>query len=94
MNDGENPPKMTIEFFEDQKNLENINCFSNEGSKWRKTKIVLIDNILNINFAEKFIELPEIPELIAPLIYTIPLFRCFPTMWQSLRAQISTSLET
>ena len=25
MNDGENPPKMTIEFFEDQKNLENIN---------------------------------------------------------------------
>ncbi len=56
MNDGENPPKMTIEFFEDQKNLENINCFSNEGSTWRKTKIVLIDNILNINFAEKFIE--------------------------------------
>ena len=56
MNDGENPPKMMIEFFKDQKNLENINCFSNEGSKWRKTKIVLVDNILNINFAEKFIE--------------------------------------
>ena len=56
MNDGENPPKMTIEFFEDQKNLENINCFSNEGSKWRKTKIILIENILNINFSEKFIE--------------------------------------
>ena len=56
MNDGENPPKMMIEFFEDQKNLENINCFSNEGSKWRKTKIVLIDNILNVNFSEKFIE--------------------------------------
>ena len=56
MNYGQNPPKMTIEFFEDQKNLENINCFSNEGSKWRKTKIILIDNILNINFAEKFIE--------------------------------------
>jgi len=56
MNDGENPPKMTIEFFEDQKNLENINCFSNEGSKWRKTKIILNDNILNINFSEKFIE--------------------------------------
>ena len=56
MNDGENPPKMVIEFFKDQKNLENINCFSNEGSKWRKTKIVLIDNILNINFEEKFIE--------------------------------------
>tara|TARA_B100000886_G_scaffold81990_1_gene53379 strand:+ start:229 stop:1281 length:1053 start_codon:yes stop_codon:yes gene_type:complete len=56
MNDGENPPKMMIEFFKDQKNLENINCFSNEGSKWRKTKIVLVDNTLNINFGEKFIE--------------------------------------
>ena len=56
MNNGENPPKMMIEFFEDQKNLENINCFSNEGSKSRKTKIVLINNILNINFSEKFIE--------------------------------------
>ena len=56
MNDGENPPKMKIEFFNDQKNLENINCFSNEGSKWRKTKIILIDNVLNINFTEKFIE--------------------------------------
>ena len=56
MNDGENPPVMTIEFFKEQKNLENINCFSNEGSKWRKTKIVLIDNILNINFVEKFNE--------------------------------------
>ena len=56
MKDGENPPKMTIEFFKEQKNLENINCFSNEGSNWRKTKIVLIDKILNINFAEKFIE--------------------------------------
>ncbi len=56
MDEDKNPPKMTIEFFKDQKNLENINCFSNEGSKWKKTKIVLIDNILNINFAEKFIE--------------------------------------
>ena len=56
MDKDKNPPKMMIEFFKDQKNIENINCFSNEGSKWRKTKIVLIDNILNINFAEKFIE--------------------------------------
>ena len=56
MNYGQNPPKMMIEFFEDQKNLENINCFSNEGSKWRQTNIILKGNILEINFAEKFIE--------------------------------------
>ena len=52
----ENPPKMTIEFFKDQRNLENINCFSNEGSKWRKTKIDLDDKILKVFFAEKFSE--------------------------------------
>ncbi len=56
MSAGENPPNMTIEFFEDQENLENINCFSNEGSKWRKTNIILNNNILKINFVEKFIE--------------------------------------
>ena len=26
-----NPPSMTIEFFEEQKNIDLINCFSNEG---------------------------------------------------------------
>ncbi|MDA9743357.1 polysaccharide deacetylase family protein [Candidatus Pelagibacter sp.] len=56
MNANENPPKMIIEFFTDQKNLKNINCFSNEGSKWRKTNIVLNGSVLKINFAEKFNE--------------------------------------
>ena len=56
MNVNENPPKMTIEFFKDQKNLNNINCFSNEGSKWRKTNIVIDNNLLKVNFAEKFNE--------------------------------------
>ena len=37
-------------------NKNNINCFSNVGSKWIKTKIVLVNNILNIDFADKFIE--------------------------------------
>ena len=56
MNDEENPPKMIVEFFKDQKNLKNINCFSNEGSKWRKTDIVIENNLLKVNFSEKFIE--------------------------------------
>ncbi len=56
MQNNKNPPKMSIEFFKDQKNLENINCFSNEGSKWRRTNIVLNGNILKINFSEKFNE--------------------------------------
>ena len=38
-----------------QKNLKNINCFSNEGNRWRDSKIKLVEeNILIINFEEKF----------------------------------------
>ena len=49
-----NPPKMIIEFFNEQKNLENINCFSNEGNKWEKSKIKFENNKLLIMFRDKF----------------------------------------
>ena len=53
--ESENPPKLKIVFFENQKNLKNINCFSNEGNRWRDSKIKLEEeNILIINFEEKF----------------------------------------
>jgi len=50
-----NPPQFIVEFFDDQKNLENINCYSNEGGKWEKSKIKLNGNILVIKFREAFI---------------------------------------
>ena len=49
-----NPPKMHIEFFNDQKNLDIISCYSNEGDGWDKTKIKLENTKLNIFFREKF----------------------------------------
>ena len=49
-----NPPKFLVEFFEEQKNINNINCFSDEGSKWEKSNIVFNQNILKLNFREKF----------------------------------------
>tara|TARA_Y100000590_G_scaffold446626_1_gene580604 strand:+ start:476 stop:1351 length:876 start_codon:yes stop_codon:yes gene_type:complete len=49
-----NPPEMVVNFFSDQKNLNNINCFSNEGNQWRKTKIELFEKKLVIKFREKF----------------------------------------
>ena len=49
-----NPPKLEIEFFKDQKNLVNINCFSDEGDNWKKTKIEFKNNILIVNFSDKF----------------------------------------
>ncbi len=50
----DNPPKVTIEFFKKQKNLDKINCFSNEGGEWNNSKISLVKNSLNIEFEDKF----------------------------------------
>ena len=50
-----NPPEMIIEFFDEQQNLKSINCFSNEGDKWDKSKIKLDNNKLIIEFRDKFI---------------------------------------
>ncbi len=50
-----NPPKMIVEFFNNQQNLENINCFSNEGDKWDKTNLKIKNNNLQIQFREKFL---------------------------------------
>ena len=51
----ENPPKLIIEFFENQKNIKNINCYSNDGGVWKKSKLYFNNNILSINFDEKFV---------------------------------------
>ena len=34
-----NPPNLKIDFFEEQKNIKNINCFSDEGNQWEKSKL-------------------------------------------------------
>ena len=54
LNDQTNPPLITIEFFKDQKNLENINCFSDEGSGWKKTNIKFNNKKLIVKFSDKF----------------------------------------
>ncbi len=49
-----NPPNFKVEFFKEQKNLSNINCYSNEGDVWKKSKTNFIDNFLTIEFREPF----------------------------------------
>ena len=49
-----NPPKFFVEFFNEQKNINNINCFSDEGDGWEKSNITFSQNTLNLNFREKF----------------------------------------
>ena len=52
----QNPPEIKIEFFSNINNLELINCYSNEGGSWDKSKINFIDtNVLKISIAEKFV---------------------------------------
>ena len=51
-----NPPTVNIEFYENIKNLKQLNCFSNEGNKWRTSKILFKEkNLLEIKIAEKFV---------------------------------------
>ena len=55
--DNKNPPIVKIEFYENIKNLESINCYSNEAGKWNKSKIDFLTNtILQILINEKFTE--------------------------------------
>ena len=49
-----NPPEFMVEFFDKQKNINNINCFSDEGNKWEKSKIDFNQNTLKLNFRKKF----------------------------------------
>jgi peptidoglycan/xylan/chitin deacetylase (PgdA/CDA1 family) len=53
--DENNPPNFSVEFFEQQKNIQNINCFSDEGNEWKKSNIFLKNNILTIKFRDKFL---------------------------------------
>ena len=52
----ENPPKVEIKFFKDTKNVEQINCYSNEGGVWEKSNIDYVNaQTINIKLREKFI---------------------------------------
>ncbi len=55
INSNQNPPTIEIDFFEEQKNIKNINCFSNEGNEWRNSIMKFEKNTLKIDFREKFI---------------------------------------
>ena len=50
----DNPPNFNVEFFSNQKNIQNINCYSNEGDIWKKSITKVNNNILSIKFREPF----------------------------------------
>ncbi len=55
ISDKNNPPELVIEFFNDQKNINNINCYSNDGGNWKKSNLKFEGQNLIINFDKKFI---------------------------------------
>ena len=55
LNEQNNPPIFSVKFFDNQKNIENISCYSNEGNKWEKADTKFANNTLSINFREAFL---------------------------------------
>ena len=51
----DNPPKIIIKFFPEQKNIKKINCYSNDGGEWNKPNLNFKEQILEINFKKKFL---------------------------------------
>ena len=50
-----NPPVFSVEFFDNQKNIESITCYSNEGNKWEKSDTKFTNNTMSIKFREAFL---------------------------------------
>ena len=59
LNSKNNPPKFSVEFFNEQKNINKINCYSNEGDKWEKSNIKFEKNKMTISFREAFFQEEE-----------------------------------
>ncbi len=55
LNKQNNPPNFSVEFFNNQNNIKNITCYSNEGDVWEKSNIEFTDNVLSIKFREAFV---------------------------------------
>ena len=55
INHKNNPPFFKVEFFDEQTNINNINCYSNEENEWKKSKVKILDNTLTIEFRGKFL---------------------------------------
>ncbi len=44
LRNSDNPPKVIIKFLDEYKNINQLNCFSNEEDRWRNSKIIFLEN--------------------------------------------------
>ena len=55
INNTNNPPVVVVEFFEDMKNIQLLNCYSNELNSWRKSEIEYLNSLkIKIKLVGKF----------------------------------------
>ena len=55
ISDNNNPPEVSITFFNNMKNIKLLNCYSNEENKWRKSIINFVsENKIKIKLQGKF----------------------------------------
>ena len=54
LSQNDNPPELTISFFDSQNGIEKINCFSNAGGSWGKPETIISEKKLYIKFNKKF----------------------------------------
>ena len=47
--------ELIIQFFEKQKNIKNINCYSNDGGSWKKSDLKFNGDTMTIIFKQPFI---------------------------------------
>ncbi len=55
INNLSNPPELVVEFFKEQKNIEKITCYSNDGGKWKEANLNFENNFMKVKFDEKFL---------------------------------------
>ena len=55
INDKINPQQLTVKFFNEQQNIRNITCYSNDGGEWKKPELIFEGNNMIVNFNEKLI---------------------------------------
>ena len=55
LSDNDNPPELIVQFFEKQKNIKNINCYSNDGGDWKKSDLKFNGSTMTIIFKQPFI---------------------------------------
>ena len=48
-----------VEFFKEQKNIKNINCYSNDGGNWKKSNLKFENKFLIINFEKNLFQEEE-----------------------------------